>query len=242
MGMTWDSGPPTFALRHRDVRVASWPAPQVDPDDRPVRFATVSEQLLALLKFSMLGLIYLFLFRVVRAVWAELAPPRRAGDESSSRVSARKSRRLAPSAQSRGGSGVPLSSPPAGAAPPAGASSPSGASSPVVPPAAAQAPAHSSRGTGSELVVVSPSEMAGNRFALAGTELTVGRGGGCSVVLDDSFVSQLHARLYVADGRWVIEDLGSTNGTWINADRVGGPRPLAVGDHLALGSVVMELR
>jgi pSer/pThr/pTyr-binding forkhead associated (FHA) protein len=84
--------------------------------------------------------------------------------------------------------------------------------------------------------------MAGNRFALAGTELTVGRGGGCSVVLDDSFVSQLHARLYVADGRWVIEDLGSTNGTWINADRVGGPRPLAVGDHLALGSVVMELR
>jgi pSer/pThr/pTyr-binding forkhead associated (FHA) protein len=91
-------------------------------------------------------------------------------------------------------------------------------------------------------VVVAPAEVAGTRHTLTGAELTVGRGGGCSVVLDDSFVSQVHARLYLSDGRWVVEDLDSTNGTWVNADRVAGSRVLSVGDHLAMGSIVMELR
>jgi pSer/pThr/pTyr-binding forkhead associated (FHA) protein len=178
----------------------------------------------------MLGLVYLFLFRVVRAVWAELAPPRRADDS-------------APPRQPRGGTGVPQSSAPPGASaplpPPAAIPSPRppAAASKAVP---AQVPGR--QATGSELVVVAPAELAGNRFTLSGAELTVGRGGGCSVVLDDSFVSQVHARLVMTGGRWQVEDLESTNGTWVNADRVVGPRPLSVGDHLAMGSVVMELR
>jgi hypothetical protein len=228
--MTWALAPPTFASRRRNVHVAGRPAPGVGVGGRAVGFATVSEQLLALLKFSMLGLVYLFLFRVVRAVWAELAPPRRADDDPASHSASGGSRRSVPSVRRHGGSGVPQSAPPTGAA------------TPVVPPVAMPSPMPGAQATGSELVVVAPAEMAGNRYSLTGAELTVGRGGGCSVTLDDSFVSQLHARLYMADGRWLVEDLGSTNGTWVNADRVGGTRALAVGDHLAMGSVVMELR
>lgn len=227
--MTWALAPPTFASRRRSVHVLDRPAPGAAVGGRAVGFATVSEQLLALLKFSMLGLVYLFLFRVVRAVWAELAPPRRADDDPASHSVSGGSRRSVPSARRHGGSGVPQSAPP------------TGTNAPVVP-VAVQSPMPGATTTGSELVVVAPADMAGNRFTLAGAELTLGRGGGCSVVLDDSFASQLHARLYLAEGRWVVEDLGSTNGTWVNADRVGGPRALAVGDHLAMGSVVMELR
>lgn len=190
----------------------------------------MSEQLLALLKFSMLGLVYLFLFRVVRAVWAELAPPRRLDDAGAAPATSARSRGPAMSSPGRGGSGVPLSSPP------------TGASVPVVPPVTAPAASAGAGTPGSELVVVAPAETAGTRYALAGSELTVGRGGGCSVVLDDSFVSQVHARVYLVDGRWFVEDLGSTNGTWVNAERVGGSRRLSVGDHLAMGSIVMELR
>jgi hypothetical protein len=194
------------------------------PVGRSVGFATVSAQLLSLLKFPLLALLYLFLFRVVRAVWAELSPPARepAGD-------------AAPANRRRSGrhTAVPSAEPPSGAVAtlPAPAAAPVGAATRPAP-----APA------GGALVVVAPAELAGRRHELGSGELTVGRGGGCSVVLDDTYVSQLHARLYVADGRWMVEDLGSTNGTWLNGERVGGVRPVGRGDHLALGGVVLEMQ
>jgi len=184
----------------------------------------VSGQLLSLLKFPLLALLYLFLFRVVRAVWAELAPQAREPAAPDMPAGRRRSSRNA---------SVPLAEPPSGVV----ATVPAAGAAPV-----AAAPRPAPVPAGGALVVVAPAELAGRRHELGAAELTVGRGGGCSVVLDDTYVSQLHARLYLADGRWMVEDLGSTNGTWLNGERVGGVRPVGRGDHLALGGVVLEMQ
>ena len=92
----------------------------------------------------------------------------------------------------------------------------------------------------SHLTVVEPSEHKGRSFGLA-EELTVGRAAGCQVTLDDNFVSQLHARIFVRDGTLYVEDLGSTNGTYLNTRKVSSPMVMKRGDRLKIGSTVMEL-
>lgn len=91
------------------------------------------------------------------------------------------------------------------------------------------------------LVLVEPAERAGAEFAL-GPELTVGRAGGCSIVLDEQYVSQVHCRIFVRDGAVFAEDLGSTNGTWVNGSRAVGQMPARLGDRIQVGNVVMEVR
>lgn len=90
------------------------------------------------------------------------------------------------------------------------------------------------------LTIVAPPEMAGQRFPISG-ELTIGRAAGCTITLDDTFSSQMHARLYQRDSALYVEDLGSTNGTWLNREKVTGPLVLRKGDHLQVGNTVMEL-
>lgn len=75
-----------------------------------------------------------------------------------------------------------------------------------------------------------------------GEEVTIGRAPGCSVPLpDDTFVSQLHARIYVRDGKPFVEDLGSTNGTYLNKARLNQTMPLHRGDRLQIGQTVLEI-
>lgn len=73
-------------------------------------------------------------------------------------------------------------------------------------------------------------------------ELTIGRDPGADLTLDDAGVSRRHARLSLADGDGpVIEDLGSSNGTFVNGERVGGKRRLADGDEIRIGETAIEL-
>ena len=154
------------------------------------------DSLLTILKFCLVALLYLFFFRVLRAVWVE--------------VSGRQ----------------PVVAP---AAPPTGGSR--GA-------AAAASPAAQK---GSRLKVIEPAGRRGRTYELA-DELTVGRAVGCQVTLDDdTFVSQLHARVFRRDGQLFVEDLGSTNGTFLNRRKVSSPAPLKRGDRLQMGKTVMEL-
>jgi pSer/pThr/pTyr-binding forkhead associated (FHA) protein len=90
------------------------------------------------------------------------------------------------------------------------------------------------------LVVVEPKDRRGRAFTLQ-EEQTVGRAAGCQITLDDTYISQLHARVFQRDGTWFVEDLGSTNGTYLNTKRVS-TTPLAVkrGDQIKIGAVVME--
>jgi pSer/pThr/pTyr-binding forkhead associated (FHA) protein len=91
------------------------------------------------------------------------------------------------------------------------------------------------------LVIVAPAEIAGRAYPLA-NELTIGRAVGCHISLDDTFVSQLHARVFRVDGVVHVEDLGSTNGTLLNDAPVSSPAIVRKGDRLRIGSIVMELR
>jgi pSer/pThr/pTyr-binding forkhead associated (FHA) protein len=69
----------------------------------------------------------------------------------------------------------------------------------------------------------------------------MGRAAGCQVTLDDTYVSQIHARVFVREGQVYVEDLGSTNGTYLNRSKVAGPMLLGSGDQLQVGSTVLEL-
>lgn len=93
-----------------------------------------------------------------------------------------------------------------------------------------------------KLVVLSPDAMKGMEFPL-GNEVTVGRAGGCAVLLpEDSFVSQMHARLFRRDGSLFVEDLGSTNGTFLNGKKVSAPVSVRKGDKVQFGRTTLEVR
>lgn len=118
----------------------------------------------------------------------------------------------------------------------AAAGAPAGGTTTAAPPKKAKR----QRGKGSQLMVVEPAAQRGRSFPL-GDELSVGRAAGCQITLDDTYVSQLHARVYQRDGQVFVEDLGSTNGTYLNRQKVSGPMVMNRGDQLQVGSTVMEL-
>ena len=89
--------------------------------------------------------------------------------------------------------------------------------------------------------IVEGASTSGKNFDL-GQELTLGRADKCHVVLDDTYVSQVHARIFSRGDSYYIEDLGSTNGTYLNRKRVGGPTELQRGDRVKIGKTVLEMR
>ncbi|MGB3411283.1 MAG: FHA domain-containing protein [Microthrixaceae bacterium] len=113
-----------------------------------------------------------------------------------------------------------------------------------VKPAKAAKPTKSRRrvpAAPSRLVVVEPPERAGIEYPL-GSEVTIGRASGCNIVLDEQYVSQVHTRLFTREGSIFAEDLGSTNGTWVNGARAVGQMPARLGDRIQIGNVVLEVR
>ena len=73
-------------------------------------------------------------------------------------------------------------------------------------------------------------------------ELIIGRAEKCGLVLDDTYVSQVHARIFARDDSVMVEDLGSTNGTYLNRRRITAPAELQRGDRVKIGKTVLELR
>ena len=77
-------------------------------------------------------------------------------------------------------------------------------------------------------------------YALDGEGLTIGRADSCQVVLGDTYSSQFHARVFNRDGNWWVEDMGSTNGTYLNRAKVTEPMPLGAGDEIRIGKTTLE--
>lgn len=89
--------------------------------------------------------------------------------------------------------------------------------------------------------IIEGGSTSGKTFDL-GQELTIGRAEKCHVILDDTYVSQVHARVFARGDSYFLEDLGSTNGTYLNRKRVGGATELQRGDRVKIGKTVLEMR
>jgi pSer/pThr/pTyr-binding forkhead associated (FHA) protein len=87
-------------------------------------------------------------------------------------------------------------------------------------------------------------DLDGKRTVPLGDVLTVGRAASCDLVVADNYVSNVHARISARDGGYWLEDLGSTNGTFLNEERVSEaiPVPVGVGDTVRVGKATLELR
>jgi pSer/pThr/pTyr-binding forkhead associated (FHA) protein len=151
----------------------------------------VSPFVLSVLKYSLLALLYLFIYRAVRSVAGDLAGRR--------------------------------------------------ASRPSEPRPVARKPASRSAKSPTSVVVHAPDGRKVGTFRLA-APLEVGRGESCQIRVDDTYVSQVHARVYGKDGAWFVEDLGSTNGTYLNDRRLSTAAEVHPGDVVRVGKTLLELR
>ncbi|MFD9813224.1 FHA domain-containing protein [Streptomyces sp. NPDC059080] len=92
-------------------------------------------------------------------------------------------------------------------------------------------------------LVVSEGTLQGTTVALQGQTISLGRAHDSTIVLDDDYASSRHARIYPdRDGQWIVEDLGSTNGTYLDRNRLTTPTPIPLGAPIRIGKTVIELR
>ena len=147
----------------------------------------MANDLLNILKFLLLGLLYLFFARVLWAVWSEVRTP--------IAIDATGTKKRTAAVK-----GVPT------------------------------------------FVMIEPKQHRGRTFTLSST-LTIGRTDDNSIVInDDSFISSHHARIEIRpDAVWVV-DLKSTNGSFVNGQRIAGERSVRKGDRIQVGSTVLEMR
>jgi pSer/pThr/pTyr-binding forkhead associated (FHA) protein len=173
--------------------------------------AAATEPLLGILKYVLLALLYLFFARVIWAVWSEVRGTHAGGPQT---------RTVGPND------------------PTVAATSPLTAEHKQVK-RAAKAP-KGRRGTVGRFVVLEPKANRGSTYAI-GSEITVGRAATCTIPMpNDSFVSQLHARVFRDAGDTLVEDLGSTNGTYLNGNRLTAPERITKGDRVQIGGTVFE--
>jgi pSer/pThr/pTyr-binding forkhead associated (FHA) protein len=107
--------------------------------------------------------------------------------------------------------------------------------------APAPAQARKSKRTARRVAVIEGDSHKGKSFDL-GDELVIGRSEKCHLVLDDTYVSQVHARIFAKDDTFMVEDMGSTNGTYLNRRRISAPTELQKGDQVKIGKTVLELK
>jgi hypothetical protein len=177
--------------------------------------SAATEPLLGILKYVLLALLYVFFARVLWAVWSEVRGPRQGAA-------------VQPATRGRAAPADPTMPAPMPSAPTGNQ-----AKRAVRPP-------RGKRGSVGRFVITEPKTARGGAFAV-GDEITIGRAATCTIGMpDDSFVSQLHARVYRDAGMTMIEDLGSTNGTFLNGKRLTVPEQVAKGDRVQIGSTVLE--
>jgi hypothetical protein len=170
----------------------------------------VSEPLLNVMKIMLLAGLYLFFVRVLWSVFSELRDPR---------TVARKRRDLDP---------VPASSAHTAESRPAVAGS------------------STRRGQSAALAVVEPMALGQLRMSDTGmvfplgTEITLGRANTNGIVVDDTYVSTVHARIFNTNGTYFFEDLASRNGSALNGEAIVVITALVAGDLIQLGGTTME--
>jgi pSer/pThr/pTyr-binding forkhead associated (FHA) protein len=106
-------------------------------------------------------------------------------------------------------------------------------------------PARPARGGGRsepQRLLVTGGPLTGTTLPLTEQQITIGRSNDATLVLNDDYASSRHARLFPQDGQWIVEDLGSTNGTYLDRQKVTQPTPVPTGVPIRIGKTVLELR
>lgn len=98
------------------------------------------------------------------------------------------------------------------------------------------------RRAGPTRLVVTEGPLRGTTLPLGTSAVLIGRAPSCTLVLDDDYSSSRHARVYPEGDGWLVEDLGSTNGTFLDDQRVTGPVPVRAGAQIRIGQSVLELQ
>lgn len=104
-----------------------------------------------------------------------------------------------------------------------------------------QGPPKPTKGTPTK-VVVTDGPLAGTTVPLGSTSIIVGRSPDSALVLDDSYSSARHARFFRSEGHWFVEDLQSTNGTYVHGQRIEHPYPMKAGDSVTIGQTTFTLQ
>lgn len=98
------------------------------------------------------------------------------------------------------------------------------------------------RGKAPRQLVVTHGALSGTRISLDGRPIMIGRADDSTLVLDDDYASTRHARLSMRGTDWYVEDLGSTNGTYLDRAKVTAPLRVPLGVPIRIGKTVIELR
>ena len=198
----------------------------------------MSELTLTLLRLGLLVLLWLFIFGVVGVLRTDIY------GTAVSRRSQRKARRRQEKQRQHASRITTPGAPPTGgdrAAPPSGAG-PTDAGAPIATsPIESNPPRRRSRHAPTTLTVTE-GPLSGTSLPLRGNGILIGRNPECALVLDDDYASGRHCRLFPGSDGWLVEDLSSTNGTFIDRDRLTSPRPVEIGTTLRIGKTVLELR
>ena len=102
-------------------------------------------------------------------------------------------------------------------------------------------PAKKNKRTPTQLVVTAGSS-AGTSVPLTEVPIVIGRGADARIILDDDYVSTRHARVGYSGDQWFVEDLGSTNGTYLGSARIHQATALVMGAQIRIGKTILELR
>lgn len=172
----------------------------------------MSDLTLTVMRLGFLAVLWLFVIVAVQVIRSDLF-----GSKGAARTPQRAAAPAAPAGAGRSQSGQPTA-------------------------AQQQQQARQRRGQPTHLVVTQGS-LAGTTVALQGQTITMGRAHDSTIVLDDDYASSRHARIYPDQtGQWTVEDLGSTNGTYLDRQRLTTPTPLQIGVPIRIGRTVIELR
>ena len=122
-----------------------------------------------------------------------------------------------------------------------GARVPSTPGAPAPPKPAKQKAPPKRRGSPTHVAVIQ-GQNAGATANLAEAPILIGRGNDAAIRLDDDYVSTRHARIVASGDQWYVEDLGSTNGTYLGTQRITQPAPIGLGAQVRIGKTILELR
>ncbi len=92
------------------------------------------------------------------------------------------------------------------------------------------------------VLAISQGPLAGTTVDLGSQPILIGRAPDSTLVITDDYASGRHARVYPDNGRWFVEDLNSTNGTYLGQQKLNRPQPITVGQPIRIGKTVLELR